>query len=168
MTAVADRLNHQEHHPAMTSRIPPLLLTALAIAGCWLAARLHPSFAFATGTGTLALAAVMFALGTALSLAGVGAFRRARTTVNPLAPDATTALVTDGIYRHTRNPMYLGFLLFVLAAGTALGSWPGIAVIAPCFAGYLTRWQILPEEAILARKFGDDWHTYRRRTRRWL
>ena len=65
--------------------------------------------------------AALFVKGLALGLAGARAFHRAQTTVNPLVPESASSLVTDGVYRYSRNPMYLGFLLLLLAAGTALG-----------------------------------------------
>jgi protein-S-isoprenylcysteine O-methyltransferase Ste14 len=113
------------------------------------------------------VAPVLATLGVAVALAGVLEFRRAQTTVNPLKPDASTRLVTSGIYRHTRNPMYLGMAVVLLAWATWLGSaWalPGVAM----FAAYITRFQIVPEERALMRRFGAEFEEYRERVRRWL
>jgi len=109
-----------------------------------------------------------------VGLAGVGlnllpklTFRRARTTVNPLRPAAATSLVTGGIYRHTRNPMYLGQALLLLGGVLWLGSAAALLVV-PLFVGWITRFQILPEERVLADRFGEDYAAFRRGVRRWL
>ena len=110
----------------------------------------------------------MFALlGVACSLLGVAAFRRARTTVNPLTPDASTALVTTGIYRVTRNPMYLGFLLLLLAEIVWLAN-PAALLVVPAFILYLNRYQISPEEGALRARFGSEYFSYAAQVRRWI
>ena len=113
------------------------------------------------------LAMVLVALGVASGISGVVAFWQQRTTVNPHTPDRTSALVTGGIYRLTRNPMYLGMALFLAAWALWLGQltpWAGIGV----YVGYLNRFQIAPEERVLAQKFGAAWEAYRGRVRRWV
>jgi protein-S-isoprenylcysteine O-methyltransferase Ste14 len=95
------------------------------------------------------------------------AFRRAQTTVNPLTPQATSSLVTTGIYRYSRNPMYVG-LLFVLAGwGCYLANGLALLVL-PLFVASMTRWQIIPEERFMAAKFGAEFEAYKRSVRRWL
>ena len=113
------------------------------------------------------LAMVLVALGLVSGISGVVAFWRQRTTVNPHTPERTSALVTGGIYRLTRNPMYLGMALFLAAWALWLGQltpWVGIGV----YVGYLNRFQIAPEERMLAQKFGAAWEADRRRVRRWM
>lgn len=100
-------------------------------------------------------------------LAGGISFRRARTTVNPLKPEAASALVTSGIYRYTRNPMYVGFALWLLAWGLYLAS-PLVLLGVLGFVLYMNRLQIAPEERALGRLFGADFAAYRQRVRRWL
>lgn len=98
---------------------------------------------------------------------GVASFRRAHTTVDPRYPQKMTALVTGGVYRVTRNPMYLGMLLAL--AGWAL--WLGQLlpfIILPLFILFLNRWQIAPEERALERTFGAEYTLYRARARRWI
>ena len=111
---------------------------------------------------------VLVALGLVSGISGGGgAFWRQRTTVNPHTPERTSALVTGGIYRLTRNLMYLGMALFLAAWALWLGQltpWVGIGV----YVGYLNRFQIAPEERMLAQKFGAAWEAYRRRVRRWM
>lgn len=147
-------------------RIPPLLLTAL-FAGAMVALRAAtPSLSFdVPGLGWAG--AALMAAGAAACVAGVAAFRRARTTVDPTRPDRASSLVRDGIYRFTRNPMYLGFLLVLLGLGLLLGSWPALFV-AIAFVPWMNRFQIGPEERALAGLFGEEFERFRRDVRRWL
>ena len=145
--------------------IPALQLllvgAAMLAVSLWLPVLL---FAFA---GQLILACGLAAFGLALVVAGGVSFRRAKTTVNPINPHRTTELVVDGVYRYTRNPMYLGFLWMLFAWGIFLGSL--LALIGlPIFVWIITQFQILPEEKVLAEKFGQDYQTYLSEVRRWM
>jgi protein-S-isoprenylcysteine O-methyltransferase Ste14 len=106
-------------------------------------------------------------LAAAFDLSGLLAFRRARTTINPMKPGASSAMVSGGVYRITRNPMYVGLVLLLCGWSVYLGSpWAWLAPLA--FAAYVTRFQIVPEERVLARLFGAEYAAYRARVRRWL
>ena len=100
-------------------------------------------------------------------LAGVVSFRASRTTINPLKPDEASALVTGGIFRFTRNPMYLGMAFVLFAWATHLGN-PWLVVGPLVFALYITRFQIIPEERALLANFGELFVAYKARVRRWL
>ncbi|WP_293779532.1 isoprenylcysteine carboxylmethyltransferase family protein [uncultured Oxalicibacterium sp.] len=102
-----------------------------------------------------------------LALAVVVHFWRRRTTINPINPDKASHLVTYGVFRLSRNPMYLSLLLLLVAYAIRLDS---LAVwIAPVvFVAYVTRFQIMPEERVLTKKFGEAYLTYKHRTRRWI
>jgi protein-S-isoprenylcysteine O-methyltransferase Ste14 len=146
-------------------RIPPLLVVAAAAALMWFVARWFPSarvdmYAPVIVAGPLAL------LGLGLAAAGVVEFRRAQTTTNPLNPSSTSTLVTQGIYRFTRNPMYLGFVLVLLGWAAFLSNAATLVVVAG-FVFYLTRFQIVPEERALERAFGADFRAYRSAVPRW-
>jgi protein-S-isoprenylcysteine O-methyltransferase Ste14 len=147
-------------------KIPPLAvlaLFALAVfgAGRWLPSGNLPFLASAAS----ALVAIVAGIGVAL--AGVVQFRRTGTTVDPLAPGKASALVDAGVYRWTRNPMYLGMALVLLGGALWRGSIPGVALVGG-FCAYLTRFQILPEERALQAIFGDAYLRYMRRVRRWI
>lgn len=108
----------------------------------------------------------MCLVGLALNLWPKLAFKRAGTTVNPLRPATSTQLVTGGVYRYTRNPMYLGHALMLCGWTVYLGH--GLAyVLVPLFVAYVTRFQIQPEERALAQRF-VDYAAYCRQVRRWL
>lgn len=147
-------------------KIPPVALGLLVAATMWGAARLAPCCEFQL-PARAALAIGLMLAGAGISVAGVVSFRRAKTTVNPLAPANASSLVVTGIYRRTRNPMYLGMLLVLLGAGVMLGNALSL-VLAIAFVPLMNRLQIGPEEKILAGLFGADFAAYRARVPRWL
>jgi protein-S-isoprenylcysteine O-methyltransferase Ste14 len=101
-------------------------------------------------------------------LLGIGAFvefRKARTTLDPHG--SAKQLVTSGIYRFTRNPIYLGFLLMIIGLPLNSGLYWGI-VLAPFYAFMMHRLIIQHEEVYLQRKFGKAYMAYMSRVRRWL
>ena len=134
----------------MELRIPPLLLALL------IGAVAYGVHAVSSGLahdfpGRVWLALALAGAGIAVAMAGVIEFRRARTTVDPRNPAASSSIVTSGIYRMTRNPMYLGFLLWLVAWAVYLGN--PLALAGPvAFVVYMNRFQIGPEERILARQ----------------
>ena len=87
--------------------------------------------------------------------------------MNPMKPDPTSSLVVSGIYRYTRNPMYLGFLLILLAWAAALSNLLALVSLL-AFVLYMNSFQIVPEERILSSRFAQDYAEYRARVRRWL
>lgn len=152
--------------PWLDKKIPPPVVAALIAAAMWGASALGPPLGLSSGTGHAA-AAVLVAAGMAFDLLGLFAFRRARTTINPLKPERTSALVTGGVYRITRNPMYVGLSLLLLAWAVYLGALSPFA--GPIlFALYVTRFQIQPEEQVLKTIFGEEYAIYASRVRRWL
>jgi len=106
-------------------------------------------------------------LGVVFCAAGVLSFRRAKTTVNPLQPEKASSLVDSGIYRVTRNPMYLGFSFFLLAWSAFLSS-PVLILGMVAFVLFMNRFQIKPEERALTKIFGEEFDAYQARVRRWL
>lgn len=147
-------------------KIPPplvwLVCTVLALA----LAAAAPAWTFPFPAHRI-LALVIAVLGVACGLTGIHTFHRARTTVDPHHPEQATVLVTHGLYGLTRNPMYLGLALVLLAVIT----WRAnvVALLAlPVLVLYLTRYQIQPEERLLKRLFGADYDAYRGRVRRWI
>jgi protein-S-isoprenylcysteine O-methyltransferase Ste14 len=102
-----------------------------------------------------------------LDLWGLGLFLRSGTTVHPLRLDNNRALVTEGIYRLTRNPMYLGLLLLLVGFAIRLGSLAPFLVL-PLFVSAMNRLQIVHEERFLSERYGKDYDDYRNRVHRWL
>ena len=147
-------------------KVPPVLVVAVSGWLMWVSALLLPGFGRVL-PGRLAVAGLFVAAGVAVALAGVVAFRRSRTTVNPLRPETASSLVSNGIYRYTRNPMYLGMALALLGWGVFLSN-PASLIGLFAFVAYMNRVQIAPEERALAARFGDDFSAYVARVRRWI
>ncbi len=113
------------------------------------------------------VARLVATVGGIFGVSGIMAFLRARTSLLPNHPERAATLVTTGIYRVSRNPMYVGLLLVLIAEVVYMNTIPGVMAL-PLFVAVLQRWQIRPEEEALRAKFGADYAVYARRTRRWL
>lgn len=147
-------------------KVPPLALVLLAGGVMWWIAWAAPAFGF------IFPARLICAVGTVvigITVAGMGifSFRMAKTTVNPMKPDSSSALVVTGIYRLTRNPMYLGFLWILFGWGIFLSNALAFLVL-PGVVLYMNRFQIEPEERALTRLFGQTFVTYAKQVRRWI
>jgi len=151
---------------ALELRIPPLALMLVAAAAMWAVAHVIPS-ANAAQSVRLAVAVPLALSGLLVALAGVREFRRVRTTLHPQRPEAASSVVRSGIYAYSRNPMYLGILLMLLAWGAWLANLASLA-LAAAIVPYLNRFQIEPEERAMARNFGAAYEEYRHQVRRWL
>ncbi len=150
----------------LETRVPPPVLALTIGLLMWLAVRFWPLPEMPIPyRGPLALALAL--AGFAFTMAGIVPFRRARTTVNPLRPASASTLVTSGVYRVTRNPMYVG-LLMVLLAWVVYLAVPWLLLGPLFFVLYMARFQIVPEERALAKLFGEAYLAYQRRVRRWL
>ena len=106
-----------------------------------------------------------FVIGVLLNLVADRAFKNRHTTVKPF--EQPSALITDGVFGWTRNPMYVGFVLILLGLGLLMGSVSPFAVV-PVLALSLHVIFIRAEERALEEKFGDRWRTYKREVRRWI
>jgi protein-S-isoprenylcysteine O-methyltransferase Ste14 len=132
----------------------------------WLTKRAAPALTVAF-TGRQVVAILVAIAGAMIIGLGVVAFRRAKTTVNPMKPDSASSLVVTGIYGVTRNPMYLGLFVILIGWAIFLSNALGFVCLA-LFILYMNRFQIEPEERALAFLFGKDFAAYRSRVRRWL
>ena len=147
-------------------KIPPLVVALVTGAGMWLAAWAAPGINFPF-PGHAVLAGMVALLGVVVILLGILAFRRAGTTVNPMKPGSSSSLVVAGIYSLTRNPMYLGFFLWLLAWAIYLANALTLLLL-PVFVWYMDRFQIEPEEQALVSLFGPAFTAYAARVRRWM
>jgi protein-S-isoprenylcysteine O-methyltransferase Ste14 len=145
---------------------PPPLLTALCIAAGWVAHHFAPRpFLSLDGTPRIGLAVALFGVSFALGYAALRELRRHRTSPNPY--EASSAVVSSGIYGRSRNPIYVSFVVAELAFAVAVDAlWIALAVVP--LVALLHFGVIRREEAYLARKFGAEYEDYRRRVRRWL
>ena len=147
-------------------KIPPPIVALLIAIATWWIAQATPAVKL-TDNARLSATIISALTGIAFVVAGSASFRRAGTTVNPMKPEMTSSLVTSGIYRVTRNPMYVGLSIILVAFAIFLSS--GWALIGPITnVLYLNRFQIIPEERALAAMFGADYTSYVARVRRWI
>lgn len=109
----------------------------------------------------------LLGLGLSLDLFALRRFHQHKTTVNPMRPEKAANLVSEGPYRFTRNPMYLGMALLLSGWSIMRTSLSGLLVV-PAFVWTITQVQIKPEEKILSEKFGEPYLAYLKQVRRWL
>ena len=147
---------------ALETRVPPPLVAMILGALAWTIG--GPVFEFSGRTGSAILAGVF---GLAIEIGAALAFVARKTTLLPWAPERTGTLVTSGLFRVSRNPMYLGQALLLGAWSLYTGTWTALLAV-PAYVLYMNRFQIGPEERILAAKFGADYDAYRARVRRWV
>jgi protein-S-isoprenylcysteine O-methyltransferase Ste14 len=164
--AVLLELLYTEDVKFLELKVPPLVLVLMALAAQWALSR-FVSVGFVDFPGRPALSGSLLVSGALVAVSGVLAFRKAQTTVNPTTPLASSTVVQTGIYARTRNPMYLGMALGLLASALALGSALALLPLV-IFLVYMTRFQIEPEEHFLRAKFGANYDTYCNTVRRWL
>jgi protein-S-isoprenylcysteine O-methyltransferase Ste14 len=151
---------------ALELKVPPVAVV-LCIGGLmWLASWALPTFGFPIPARHVISLSVALA-GLVMGGSGVFSFTRAKTTVNPLKPEAASSLVQSGIYRATRNPMYLGLLLILLGWAIFLANVLAFLLL-PAFILYMNHFQIKPEERALASLFGQEFTAYTSSVRRWL
>lgn len=147
-------------------KIPPPVVF-LVCAGAMKGAAVACPFAAFDFPGRSAAAGLLFVPGAILGLGGIATFLRARTTLHSDRPQGAAQLVTTGLYRISRNPMYAGLLCALAGGVLALGN--ALAGLAPlAFVVYVNRFQIRPEERALREKFGAAFDAYAQTTRRWL
>lgn len=147
-------------------KIPPPVVGLVVGLSMWAMSKVTAPLPFATELRH-ALAAAFVVVGLGFDVLGLLAFRTAHTTVNPLRPEKASALVVGGVYRITRNPMYMGMLCLLLAWAVFLAS-PLLLVGPLLFVLFITRFQIIPEERILRQRFGEPYDAYLQRVRRWI
>jgi len=147
-------------------RIPPDVVWVVVAGLMWLASRVTAGFD-AAETLRRPLALMLMAIGVGFMVAARVALSRAGTTWHPTEPGRTTALVTSGVYRLSRNPTYLGMEIVLLGWAVALAS-PAAVLVSALFVAYITRFQIRPEELVLSVSLGEDYRDYFKRVRRWI
>ncbi len=150
----------------LETRVPPPIVTLVLAAVMYGAVRLVP-VPHAPGMVRTGAALMLAAAGLVVELAGAASLIRARTTVDPIHPGRACRFVSTGVYRVTRNPIYLGDLLVLLAWAVYL--WNPVALaLTPLFVLYIDRFQIEPEEHVLGDLFGTPYTDYKTRVRRWI
>ncbi len=146
--------------------VPPPIYGAITLLIMWLLHKFYPLHCTATSWPVTA-GIVVVVFGLLMELFAVFSFRKHKTTINPLRPANTTALVTHGVYALSRNPMYLGMAIILTGAALIMRCLTPLAMPA-VFCFVVTLMQIIPEEKILREKFGDEFLRYTETVGRWL
>ena len=150
----------------MKLKVPPALQVATFAFLIWMTSKLtavkHIYFEYQKEFSWF-----LFALGVFIGIIAVYAFRKARTTVDPRNPDKASKLVIVGIYKISRNPMYLGLFFILLAFVIKLGNLYAVPILI-IYVWYITAFQIKPEETALKDVFGKDYSNYLKTVRRWI
>jgi len=151
----------------MHLRIPPPIVALIGILLIFLSKDyililyLHPHL-----QNTLSI--LFLIIGFVIIFSATKEFKKSETTVNPMKPETSTSLVTSGIFKYTRNPMYLGLTSILLASCFYFSSLLGIIVYVPLFILYITVFQIIPEEETMKGLFNDEYFNYCSKVRRWI
>ncbi|MDN3679973.1 isoprenylcysteine carboxylmethyltransferase family protein [Vibrio tapetis subsp. quintayensis] len=147
-------------------KVPPVVVFVLALVLMWWSVVSWPSLAFELPLRTVFVMICVASSGY-IGIAGVLEFRRHQTTVNPHTPNNASTVVDTGIFKYTRNPMYLGLVVLLIGA---LFYWSSLAPlwVIVAFIGYLNRFQISAEERILSEKYGSQYTDYLTKVRRWI
>ena len=148
----------------MNNKIPPPIVTLICGLAIYFSKTFFNKF-FSYNNNTISL--FLLILGFTVFTLAIKAFNRQKTTVNPLEPRQASSLVSSGIFKYSRNPMYLGMLIILLALSFKFNLVGGI-VISLFFYLFITKFQILPEEEAMNELFGDEFTEYSNRTRRWI
>jgi protein-S-isoprenylcysteine O-methyltransferase Ste14 len=148
----------------METKIPPPIVTLIFGFAIYLSRKIFPEIEiqYSSFFGIFLLLLGFFILISAVKL-----FRNDKTTVNPLSPEQATKLVTNGIFKLSRNPMYLGMALILASVAVFFNIIGGIISMA-LFCLYITKFQIIPEEKAMKDLFAQDFEQYMQATRRWI
>ena len=151
---------------ALALKVPPVAQVIITAAAMYGVSKMVPALTFSLN-GSTALAVGLGVMGLSLGIMGVTQFRIAQTTPNPQALEKVSSLVTSGVYQYSRNPMYVGLVLILLGWAFYFSHLLAF-VLLPIFILYMTRFQIQPEERMMAQKFGKTYQDYLNKVRRWI
>ena len=148
----------------MNNKIPPPIVTIFFGLCIYLSRSYFPVF---SGSALNVLSIFFFVCGIFVFAAAVISFKKQKTTVNPISIEDASSLVVSGIFKHSRNPMYLG-MSFVLLGLTFKFNVIGGLLFTGIFMLFITIFQIKPEEVAMEKLFGQEWKDYTKNVRRWL
>ena len=148
----------------MNNRIPPPIVTFICGISIYYSKSFFNQFLNFSNNG---ISLFLLICGLIVFISAVRSFRKQKTTVNPLKPKQASSLVTSGIFRFSRNPMYLGMLIILLSISFKFNLLGGI-IISLSFFIFITKFQIYPEEEAMNELFGDKFTQYSNTTRRWI
>ena len=148
----------------MSNKIPPPIVTLFFGLCIYLSRPYFPEFSFSILNS---LSTISFVLGITVFATAVSSFKRQNTTVNPISIEKASSLVVNGVFKYSRNPMYLG-MLFILLGLTFKVNLIGGLLFTSLFMIFISIFQIKPEEAAMEKLFDQEWKDYIKNVRRWL
>ena len=148
----------------MKTKIPPPVVTLVSALLIFFSKELFPSYAFDYQS---MLSIGVFISGLMILVSAVSLFKKKETTVNPMSPEKASSLVVDGVFKYTRNPMYLGMSVVLLSISIQFNLMGGLLIVC-LFVAYITAFQIIPEEEAMEENFGEEYLSFKRSTRRWI
>ena len=148
----------------MKTKIPPPIVTLVSALLIFFSKELFPNYAFDYQS---MLSIVIFVSGLMILISAVSLFKKKETTVNPMNPEKASSLVVDGVFKHTRNPMYLGMSVVLLSISIQFNLIGGLLIVS-LFVAYITAFQIIPEEEAMEENFGEEYLSFKISTRRWI
>ena len=148
----------------MNNKIPPPIVTLVFGLAIYFSRYIFPDLSNSIFN---ILSILLIILGPFILISAVRSFKAHQTTINPINIDNATSLVVSGTFKYSRNPMYLGMALILLSISFKFNPIGGI-FFTLLFAIYITRFQIIPEEAVMEKLFSDDFQKYKSKTRMWI
>jgi len=148
----------------MNNKIPPPIVTLISGLGIYFSRNLFPNH---HGLIIDIFSVLLLISGIIIIRTAFVSFKNHQTTINPLNLTKTSSLVTTGIFKYTRNPMYLGMVFILLSIALKFNVYGGL-IIMLLFFSFITKFQIIPEEKAMENLFGQEFKNYKKTTRRWL
>ena len=148
----------------MNNKIPPPIVTIFFGLCIYLSRSYFPVF---SGSALNFLSIFFFVYGIFVFAAAVISFKKQKTTVNPISIENASSLVVSGIFKYSRNPMYLGMSFVLLGLAFKFNVIGGL-LFTGIFMLFITIFQIKPEEVAMEKLFGQEWKDYTKNVRRWL
>ena len=148
----------------MKNKIPPPIITLICALLIYLSKPFFPELIF----NYFNQISLFFLIsGFIIILISFLRFKKEKTTINPIKIEKASSLVTNGIFKYSRNPMYLGMVLILISIGIKFNFHGGLLLVG-FFVYFITYFQILPEEKAMLKLFGKDFINYKNKTRRWV
>ena len=148
----------------VNNKIPPPIVTLFFGLCIYLSRPYFPEF---NNSVLNSLSIISFAVGIFVFAAAVSSFKKQKTTVNPISIENASSLVVSGIFKYSRNPMYLGMSFVLLGLAFKFNVIGGL-LFTGIFMSFITIFQIKPEEVAMEKLFDQEWKDYTKNVRRWL
>ena len=148
----------------MNTKIPPPIVTLIFGLCIYFSGPYFPEYIFSMANF---LSGLILFVGVSILIVSAASFRKHQTTINPLKPEQATSLVISGVFSFSRNPMYLGMVFILISISVKFNLLGGL-LITLLFALFITKFQIIPEEAAMNKLFPKEFASYKKNTRRWI